>query len=223
LKVWGLNNFYIAIAEAKPDCTGGKMLTHFERPEESKMLYFKLSSSFQIIEEKSSATYKFAGIYAIYKDDICYYIGQSKNLASRLSQHINGKYSGVDRVVIFTPWINDVNFYDQKKEVQKIILEQNEMTLMRMLKPIENLITPSDEFEPREDFTFESLKHGLYDGFFQEMASMTVYVEKYNISVVSGDSDSYCNFDGGVFRNHNEFVVSAYKHFGDDAFNRGII
>lgn len=199
------------------------MLTHFDKPEESKLLYFKLSSSFQIIEDKCSSTYKFAGLYAIYKNDTCYYVGQSKNLASRLSQHLTGKYSDVDKILIFSPWLKGANFYDQTKEVQKALLDQNEMILMQMLKPIENLITPSDDFKPRDDFKFESLKRGMYDLFFDEMTSMTVYINRCYVSVVTGDGDSHCSYDGKAFCRHNEFVVSAYKHFGDEAFERGII
>lgn len=199
------------------------MLTNFERPEESKDLYFKLNSSMQIIESEHSKTYKFSGLYAIYKNEVCYYVGQSKNLASRLSQHIFGKYDSCDKIVCFSPWLRGIDFYEQDKPTQKEILDQNEMTLIKILKPIENLITPNDDFLEDDQITFESLKHGFYDGFLSEMASFCVTLDKYYISLVTGCGDSYCNFEGKAFESHNSYVVNAYKEFGDEAFSMGII
>ena len=77
------------------------MFTTFHKDLTSTQIYYKLNSSFQItLIEYQSSTLKFAGLYAIFKGDICYYVGQSQNLASRISQHITGKYNSCDRVSI---------------------------------------------------------------------------------------------------------------------------
>jgi len=117
------------------------MLAVFERPEESKALYFHLNNAIHLASPPCSSTYKIAGIYAIYKNDVCYYVGQSTNLPSRLATHLTGKYSVVDRVELH--FIGDEtykNFYTQPKHIQKMILENNESWLISELKPIENLI-----------------------------------------------------------------------------------
>mgnify|MGYP005614543251 FL=1 len=41
------------------------------------------------------------GVYAIFKNDICLYVGQSSNIASRLATHISGKYSDSTKIFIF--------------------------------------------------------------------------------------------------------------------------
>ena len=125
------------------------MLTKFYKVDEGKELYFKLNSSFQILNlECASPTYKFAGIYAIYKDDVCYYVGQSQNLASRISQHLMGKYENSTRIDCFFVVENGFDdFHDRSKESRKEILEYNESAFINKLKPIENLVRPSDDFE----------------------------------------------------------------------------
>lgn len=140
------------------------MFTLFEKPIDSKELFFALSNSFQIVTpESKSQTHKFAGLYAIFKGDTCYYVGQSQNLPSRISQHLSGKYSTCDRVEVYYP-VGDGfdDFYDRNKESRKSILELNELVLMKMLSPVENLITPDSDFNPEENRIFLSFRNYDY-------------------------------------------------------------
>ena len=121
------------------------MLTVFDRPETSKELYFNLSNSLNLSHAMKSSTYKIAGLYAIYKDDICMYVGQSKNIPSRLSTHLTGRYESCDKVEVFYVCENNFSdFYERNATSQASILENNEKRLINILKPIENLMVDRD-------------------------------------------------------------------------------
>ena len=112
-----------------------------------KVLYFKLNNSFnmEIIKEENL---KLAGIYAIFKDGICLYVGQSKNLASRIATHLKGKYENADYVCVWNiEHIGFSNFYYEDTINQSHILDNAEKFIMKELKPIENILI---------DFNFES-------------------------------------------------------------------
>jgi len=118
------------------------MLTIFNCPNDSKEFYFKLNASLQITNnDLQSRSCKFAGLYAIFKDGICYYVGQSQNLASRLSTHLTGRYSSFDGVIIISPIKNSFSdFYARSSHAKAEILEYNEQLLINGLKPVENII-----------------------------------------------------------------------------------
>lgn len=122
------------------------MLSVFECFEESESLYFKLNNSLHIISAPCSDTYKIAGIYAIYRGDVCHYVGQSKNLPSRIATHLKGKYKNADRVELFFAGEemheNANPFHDWHKDDQKETLERNEAYLIHELHPIENIYIP---------------------------------------------------------------------------------
>ncbi len=184
------------------------MLTHFEKPEESKELYFKLSNSFHLtmFDERSSNS-KFAGLYAIYKNDVCMYVGQSQNLASRLSQHLSGKYESADKVLIFSALSNGYNdFFDRPKESRKRILESNEKMLIKELQPIENLMLPDQDFsiDKNKKFTFFEYKQED-DGFINREYDTGIYIGKYNISVFSNNDVSAIEQDD-YFKSYNGYV-----------------
>lgn len=129
---------------------GHKMYTQFFKCEDSRELYFKLSNSFNInLFNQSSKTLKHAGLYAIYNGDICVYVGQSQNLASRITQHLTGRYCNATRIHIFlAEFGGSVDFYSLGKRERKLLIEYNEWLLMEKLKPTENLKTLKQiEFE----------------------------------------------------------------------------
>ena len=102
-----------------------------------KELYFKISNAISL--ENKEAT--ISGIYAIYKNNVCLYVGQSKNLASRISTHLSGKYKEADFVYIIN--IKDIGFNDFKQRCEisrKSILDNCEKYFIKILKPIENII-----------------------------------------------------------------------------------
>lgn len=167
------------------------MFTTFQKSDlDSKQLYFKLNNSLQICSnENQSPTLKFAGLYAIFKNGVCYYVGQSQNLSSRISQHITGKYSEADTIVVYFATSNGFpDFYDRGKEVRKGILEGNEMYLIKMFKPIENLITPDSDFNLPLEKQFDWFK----------------YLESDDECLISGD---ILYRDASVFISKDEIAV----------------
>ena len=101
-------------------------------------LYYKLNAIFSL-EDNSNV--KKAGIYALFDDDICLYVGKSKNLASRLATHLSGRYELIDEAFFWT--IQDLGYldfssYDEAK--QDAILDNAEQYLMSVLHPTENLL-----------------------------------------------------------------------------------
>ncbi len=72
------------------------MFTYFRKSKSQKELFFQLNSSMTI--EKAD---KISGVYAIYKSDVCLYVGQSSNIPSRLATHLCGRYANADKIFIF--------------------------------------------------------------------------------------------------------------------------
>ena len=180
------------------------MFTTFERDIDPKNLYFKLNNSFQITSiEHQSPTSKFAGLYAIYKNDICYYVGQSQNLASRICQHINGKYASAGRIEIFLAKANGFgDFHLRSKESRKSILESNENSLIRFLKPIENLMLPSVEFSIDDDALFVDLGESNITVVLEEN-----YISTSKYSLIMLD-------DVKAMSDHNEYIIHMAKDIG---------
>lgn len=198
------------------------MLTHFEKPEDSKELYFKLSNSFHLtMFEDRSSTSKFAGLYAIFKNDVCMYVGQSQNLASRLSQHLSGKYESADKVLIFSVVSNGCyDFFDRSKEARKTILENNEKLLIKELRPIENLMLPDQDFNLDEDQRFQFFDYLSDPDISIECASCTtVYIDKYNITITN-TTDPLIFEHNNFFKDYNEYILHAYSHYGEKEFKR---
>lgn len=106
---------------------------------DQKTLYFKLDSAFNIDAIKY-LNKKIRGIYAIFNDENCIYVGQSKNIASRLATHMRGKYKNATS--IHTWDILEIGFNDfdsRSKDSQINILNNCEKYLMSKLKPIDNI------------------------------------------------------------------------------------
>jgi hypothetical protein len=98
-----------------------------------KDLYFKLKDCFLIEDIKTTPP---SGIYRIFKNDICLYVGQSKNIPSRLATHLSGKYRNDSTHIM-------IDYYHVED------LDQEEQIYMRMLKPIENInIEMGKDFDP---------------------------------------------------------------------------
>lgn len=191
------------------------MLTHFEKPEDSKELYFKLSNSFHLtMFEDRSNTSKFAGLYAIFKNDVCMYVGQSQNLASRLSQHLSGKYQSADKVLIFSAISNGCSdFFDRTKEVRKTILENNEKLLMKELKPIENLMLPDDNFNLAVNQQFQFFEYKAEDeGFIDSHYDTAITIGEYNISIFSHDDVSSIEHDY-IFKSYFDYHEYMTEYF----------
>ncbi len=128
---------------------------------EQKVLYYKLNNSFNM-NLTSELNHKIAGIYAIYKDDICLYVGQSKNLASRLATHLRGVYDNATNIYAWNiEKLGFPEFRTYKKELHEQILIRCEKYLMSVLKPIQNIDIDmdfhlKDGFKPSFNFSASS-------------------------------------------------------------------
>ncbi len=203
------------------------MLTHFERPGESRELFFKLSDSLHITNfDDRSDTSKFAGLYSLYKNGNCMYVGQSQNLASRIAQHLTGKYESVDKVVIFMAAANGFDdFYNRSKESRKTILENNEKVLIKQLKPIENLNLPCDNFDIREDKKFHMFNEVNVESgetLEETYGSAFITLDRHYL-LVSDCSDISGGISEGLFTQYNKWVIDLYESYGSDAFGKGLL
>ena len=103
------------------------MFAYFRKSKSQKELFFQLNSSIAI--EKAD---KVSGVYAIYKSDVCLYVGQSSNVPSRLATHLCGRYADADKIFIF-----------ENANDEDLIL--NEKYIIQKLKPTDNILVDYDE------------------------------------------------------------------------------
>ena len=115
------------------------MFSLFKKERDQKKLYFQLDAEFK----KAHGDAKAQGIYAIFKDDLCLYVGQSKNIASRLATHLSGKYKQCSKILVFST-------YDPEDDLLPL-----EKFAMQKLQPIENVLV-----DFTEDIKIEDLAEG---------------------------------------------------------------
>ena len=89
------------------------------------------------------------------KNDICLYVGQSKNLSSRLATHLCGRYESIDKVLIYQD-------FDSEGEENDDILNYSEKFAIKHFKPIENILADfTDEIDINSTITqFYDFKNG---------------------------------------------------------------
>jgi len=117
---------------------------------EQGALYFKLTNALSL-ETDNGMNEKISGVYAIYNENTCLYVGQSKNIASRIATHLRGKYKKATSIYIWdVKEIGFSDFLDRGSESRKNILNNCEQFLMTILKPIDNLLINMDK-EIKED------------------------------------------------------------------------
>lgn len=93
-----------------------------------KSLYKCISNSFKRLD--SDVQDKISGVYLIYNDNKeLMYVGQSKNIASRLTTHIKGKYRNAYKISIINLDCFESSFLDSV-----------ERFLITKLKPIDNIM-----------------------------------------------------------------------------------
>lgn len=137
------------------------MFSYFTKSKKQKDLFFQLDNELK----KTCYDEKISGIYAIFKNDICLYVGQSKNIASRLATHLSGKYKDCSKILIF-PTIEPT---ENLIPLEKFTIQQ--------LKPIENILV---------DFTEELDKNDFAEGsIIYEIDRCECYDEDFNISNAS--------------------------------------
>lgn len=109
------------------------MFCCINRKPNQKELYFDIDRVFRLNNDK-----KISGIYVLFKNDICLYVGQSKNLSSRLATHLCGRYESVDKVLIYQD-------FDSECEDNDDILNYSEKFAIKYFKPIENILADFTE------------------------------------------------------------------------------
>ncbi len=107
------------------------MFVRVYKSTEQRQLYFDLKWMFQ----KSNGLTKTIGVYAIYNDDICVYVGQSKNIASRLATHLSGRYKKATKILVF----EDLEYVTSPESDTEMLIE-TEKYLIKKLSPIENIL-----------------------------------------------------------------------------------
>lgn len=154
------------------------MFSYFRKSESQKELFFQLSHAMTI--ERSEKVIK--GVYAIFKNGICLYVGQSSNVPSRLATHLSGKYKNVDKIFIFEQTNNEDLIINEKYCIQK-------------LKPIENILVDYDEAINIEDLfdNFHDLEKGAYEDILDYYEFFIINDDK-NIFISTADlqPDLYC-------------------------------
>jgi hypothetical protein len=125
---------------------------------EQKELFFKLSNAFSL-RENAVLSRKVSGLYAIFQDGVCHYVGLSTNLPSRLATHLRGKYASCTTIRVYLPEENGFpDFYERNESARKEILSLNEKALMAYLKPVDNLNIDMD-FKLEKGYRFYGLDH----------------------------------------------------------------
>ena len=129
------------------------MFSYFRKDGQQKKLYFQIDAEFKKSDYEDE---KVAGIYAIFKDDLCLYVGQSKNIASRIATHLSGKYKECSKILVFPT----VDADDDLIELEKFVMQE--------LKPIENLLIDFTEKLNSDNFAEGCITYGIehpYDNF----------------------------------------------------------
>jgi hypothetical protein len=167
---------------------------------EQKELFFKLSNAFSL-RENAVLGRKVSGLYAIFQDGVCHYVGLSTNLPSRLATHLRGKYSSCAAIQVYLPEENGFSdFYERNESERKEILSLNEKALMALLKPVDNIDIDMD-FKLEEKYSFE--------GFSEESSTIPIELKLHKI-----EDKLYCQI-----KNEEEYSYDWPAIFSTDSIH----
>lgn len=167
---------------------------------EQRELFYTLKTAFALAEETINET-KIPAIYSIHKDGICLYVGQSKNVASRLATHIKGAYSKADKIYIY-PIVDHgfSGFWDFCDKTQKNVLVNNEIALMNHLKPTENKLCDYSK-KIKHDYVADNILDYI-NGEDSSPASFCISMEEDSIVICCGYiEENYCVLRNEYFSN----------------------
>ena len=177
-----------------------------------KQLYFKLNNA--LLLEHTPELTKLSGVYAIYSSNICLYVGQSKNLASRIATHMKGKYDLKElSIFIFLPYDYYETFTELDVSDQSLILLKNESYLIKKLKPVENIIA-DHSIEIDKDFAFTSIIEDSWP-------EMEIYRHRssYLISDTEPDINGLLTSKHSIINDWIQEHEQIKKHFEKEAAN----
>ena len=161
------------------------MITCFKKSESQRELFSQLNHS--MIIESDEKTIK--GVYIIFKDNVCVYVGQSSNVASRLATHLSGKYKNANEIFVFENANDEDLIITEKYCIQK-------------LQPIENLRVDFDEKINIDDIF--GIFHDYEKGAYEKM------LEYYDFKIKNDDEYIFITTDhrNDVFNitKNNEYV-----------------
>lgn len=161
------------------------MITCFKKSESQRELFSQLNHS--MIIESDEKTIK--GVYIIFKDNVCVYVGQSSNIASRLATHLSGKYKNANEIFVFVPEFEEDLIITEKYCIQK-------------LQPTENLRVDFDEKINIDDIF--GIFHDYEKGAYEKM------LEYYDFKIINDDKNIFITTDhkNDVFNitKNNEYV-----------------
>lgn len=164
------------------------MFSYLKKSKIQKELFFQIKSELK----KSDNEDKICGVYAIFKDNICLYVGQSKNISSRIATHLCGKYAECDKVLIYKS-LEDVEFD----------LIPTEKFAMSILKPIENVL-----IDFTEDIKIENLAEcGILYEIDNPNTTTPNLEECYDIIIINDKFDIFIGEDANVDLYSNDNVL----------------
>lgn len=164
------------------------MFSCFTKERVQKELYFQLKNSFKMESELDE---KEAGIYSIYSGDNCVYVGQSRNITSRLATHLSGKYSECTKINIYL--IEDIN-----------LLDNTERYAICKLKPIDNIIANFTEDFSNVNVCY-SVEHCL-----EENAPRIILINGKKEILIKSDMHMDLFYNDNIFDELSKSVIEIY-------------
>jgi hypothetical protein len=149
------------------------MFSYFTKEKEQKALYYQLKN-----EIEKSIYYDLSGWYIIYKDKICLYVGQSKNIPSRITTHLNGKYSNCDTILIY---FNYEDGYDR--------LDITEKYLMNIFKPIENVLVDFSKEIKDSDIAESDILYALENFYKEDKSNKDLIIDNASLIIKNYEQD----------------------------------
>lgn len=159
-----------------------------------KSLYKSISKSLKRLDDEMKD--KFTGIYLIYNENKeIVYIGQSTNIASRLTTHIRGKYKNAYKISVI-----------DLSHLESNLLNSIERFLITKLKPIDNIMVDekyniNDLLELMRIEDMESLNSNNIN----LIMNAAFYVYPKNKFIVKSD------FESSLFLLKNAIVGTEYE------------
>jgi hypothetical protein len=163
------------------------MFSLFTKAEKQKDLFYQLKEHLQYDKHKTS------GIYAIFKNGVCVYVGQSKNIPSRLATHLTGKYKTSDQVLI----------YVDEDELDDLI--PSEKFLIQYYKPTDNVLA-----DYTEDLDIDNLIGCFHD--FVRGANIVIE-DSWSYMIINNAFDLFvCDSEIHLNLLENQFLFKYLKH-----------
>ena len=165
------------------------MITCFKKSKSQKELFSQLNHS--MIIESDEKTIK--GVYIIFKNNVCVYVGQSSNVANRLATHLSGKYKNANEIFVFVPEYEEDLIITEKYCIQK-------------LQPIENLRVDFDERISIDDIfaIFHDYEKGAYENML-EFYDFKIKNDDENIFITTDPNENVFNIT-----KNNEYVFKRF-------------